>query len=68
MKCEVQPPVVIRNKGLCTVWLQVTGRGIRHRCLRSRVPQGRERCHSSQRDMVRKRKQNLSVLAGMEAE
>ena len=67
MKCEVQPPVVVRDKGLCTVCLQITGRGIRHRCSRSQVQQGRERCHSSERDMVRKRKQNLSVLVGMEA-
>ena len=32
------------------------------------MQQGRERCHSSQRDMVRKRKRNMSVLVGMEAE
>ena len=54
MKCEVQPPVVVRDKGLCTVCLQITGRGIRHSCSRSQVQQGRERCHSFQRDMVRK--------------
>ena len=65
MECEVQPQVKSRSssrKGFCMDCLQITGKGISHRCSMNWVKDG------SKRDAGRERKRNLTVLVGKEAE
>ena len=71
MECEVQPSVgsrSARRHGVCGNCLQLTGKGITHSCSRSQVRESRGRGLSIQREVVRRRKGNLSMLVGREAE
>ena len=72
MKCEVQAKVLERGSKVCPICLQITGPAIRHGCSKAqvrqarlgRLPQGR----SSQRSVPARRKRNLSLLVGREAQ
>ena len=68
MECEMQEKVVKKGKGVCEVCLQITGRGIRHKCTNRERRAGQVgRGRSTQRQVGSRRKRNLSVLVGMEA-
>ena len=69
---EIQPKVEnVCCNGICLIGLQSSSQGIRHNCKKSdtrRFKLGKERARSSQRITTRKRKRNMSLLIGQEAE
>ena len=69
MRCEIQQKVIKKSKSVCEICLQLTGRGIRHKCSDKdmrKVHVGRSR--SSHRPVINRRKRNISVLVGSEAD
>ena len=69
MECEVQERSVRKGQGVCEICLQITGRGIRHKCTaKERKERQAGRGRSSHRLAANRRKRNLSVLVGREAE
>ena len=69
MKCEKLEKVATKGGGICEICLQVTGRGIRHKCTaRDRRDGQAGRGRSCHRLAANRRKRNISVLVGREAE
>ena len=68
MECEVQPRVHKKGKGRCDICLQLTGRGIAHKCKRKDIKSQKfSRGRSITRETATRRKQNLLVLVGKKA-
>ena len=65
MECEVQKRVHKKGKELCDICLQITGRGIHHKC-RSNVIRSEKigRARSTHRENAIRRKQNYPCWLG----